>query len=132
MAHTRTVEAIERLISAGPEEKERAERELVVARQAMGILEKFAEKETPAAPDVHVYVPEREITIESPDIHVEVAAPELPVIPPPNIEVHVPKQEPPHVTVAAPEVRVEVPEPKPRSVRVEEDPDTGERRYVQE
>jgi hypothetical protein len=132
MAHTRTVEAVERILSADPEQKEAAERESEVLLSALSILEKFADKPAPAAPDVHVYVPEREVTVEAPQIQVDVAAPPAPPpLPAPQIDVHVPQLAPPKVEVAAPEVHVAVPAPEPRTIRVEEDED-GNRRYVQE
>lgn len=129
MAQTRFAEAVERIAAGAP--SERAERELAIAQQALGIVEAFAAKEAAPAPDVHVYVPEREVTVEAPDVHVSIEAPEVAV---PKIDVHVPAQAPPTVEVAAapaPEVTVNVEAPKPRSVRVEED-DEGNRRYVQE
>ncbi len=74
-------------------------------------------------------VPEREthFTVEAPEIRLpEQAAPNVEV----KTDVHVPEQAPPTVHVAAPNVTLEA--QKPRTVRVEEDPETGDRLYVTE
>jgi hypothetical protein len=60
---------------------------------------------------------------EQPPIRVEVAPAPAPIV-------HVAAQPAPVVNVQPPKVDVHVEQPRPRGVRVETDPQTGERRYV--
>lgn len=82
--------------------------------------------EAPAAPDVHVNVEPPAVTVQPAAITVEQ----------PDVTIHPPAVtfQPPDVHVAAPNVTVEVPAPPPRpsAIRVEVDPETGDRVFIPE
>ncbi len=150
-AHARSLDAIGGALTASVQRG--GERPDTLTLAALGVLNEFARRPAPAAPaapDVHVHVPQHDLSVhvDAPevkpqiDVHVPAQAPQ----PAPVVTVNVPEQPAPQITVAAapaPEVRVEVPaapapvvnvtvpETKPRSIRVETDRD-GNRRYVTE
>jgi hypothetical protein len=89
------------------------------ARLASALAEAIGEAVADAAPE-----PSDPLTVR---IDRLVLGSDAPPPPPPVVNV-----QPPDVRVAPAQVTVNLPEPKPRSIRVEEDPRTGERRYIPE
>jgi hypothetical protein len=92
-----------------------ASEELAVEKgaQESGALEKLA-----AQVERLVNRPQPPITVKPPDVHVT-----LPEQPPVEID---------YTKLPVPQVHVNVEQPRPRAVRVEVDPETGEKRYVVE
>jgi hypothetical protein len=132
-SHRSTTEGVMSLVASAVKERGTSNGDRLAAA-AIEAVRQFAIQPPPAAPVVTVNVPEQ----EPPHVDVHVAAAEAP-----QVHVTVPEQRIPdiHVTmpetkidvhVPAPQVDVHVPQSKPRAVRVEYDPETGDKVYVQE
>jgi len=150
-AHRNTLQMAERMVGR-PDADEALQRSHDLATEALSVARAAVDRPMPD-PVVNVHVPERETTVN-------VEAPAAPVVTP-NINVNVPQQPPPVVNVAAAEaphvevqvaaaappevtvlppsvvvppsvVNVTVPAQQPRTIRVIEDPETGERVFTTE
>ncbi|MCI4354551.1 MAG: hypothetical protein L3K06_04220 [Thermoplasmata archaeon] len=157
VAHQQTVEGISSVLAAAAR-TDGATRSDTFALTALAILDKYASREqvVAPAPDVHVHLAPTDLrvqvegpTIEAPQITVDVpenrpqpapivyvdipetAAPAAPVV-----NVHVPEAAAPVVNVPAPQVTIAAaappPPPRPVAIRVEVDPETGEKLYIPE
>lgn len=147
--HRASVEGVSALVASvicGRDEKSDA-----LTQRALDVLSEFARRPDPRQPDVHVHVPEQNVTVAPASVVVNVPEQPAPVAnvtveaavpaPAPDVHVHVPAAP----AQAAPEVVVNVPaapapivnvtaaapaETPARRIRIEDDPETGSREFV--
>jgi len=148
-AHLSTTQGVMALVASAVQERGSAQGD-ILASAAIEALRQFALRPETAAAPITVNVPEQNVRVEpaqitvhvpeqtAPQVDVHVAAAEAPVV-----NFTVPEQAAPSVVVNVPETVVNVPpaqvevhthtaEVKPRQVRIQFDPVTGEKVYVQE
>lgn len=148
-AHASTTQGVMALVASAVQERGSAQGD-ILASAAIEALRQFALRPETAAAPITVNVPEQNVRVEpaqvtvhmpeqaAPQVDVHVAAAEAPVV-----NFTAPEQAAPSIVVNVPETVVNVPpaqvevhthtaEQKARQVRIQFDPVTGEKVYVQE